>query len=359
MKGRFARPVWGVTVITAILSCSVIFKMSAEPDRDSSWLGAPGIWETPVFTPIPGKLRSRADPQNQGLAADTQQARQQQHGDASETITIMCTGACGAGKSNLLSAIFSSPFASSGRRFARTRQITEQIIPINADGRPVNLRLIDTPGFDIRPGDRERAFDAVQEYLENRFRNTWSERNKHGRQGGKHHGAGVDAILYTFRPNRIDPEDLEYLQVLQRYGAIVPVISKADALTSGDLELFRHRLAQTLQNSGIETFCAPLATVAPQFQVAPAQQGSRPGAGVSNSQLALLRSLLLNDLQRLRQIAWWRYEDFARKRLCKEVCTIHSHTRTLTSNTIPVDNVHPNMYTSTTHTHPNMYAYKF
>eukprot|EP00466_Bigelowiella_natans_P000973 jgi/Bigna1/88448/estExt_fgenesh1_pg.C_320052 len=276
-----------------------------------------GIWETPVFTPIPGKLRSRVD-RSMGVDIGTPQRGGR---EAEETITIMCAGACGAGKSNLLSAIFASPFSNS-KRLGRTRQISESTMSFSADGRPIKLNLIDTPGFDFKTGTREGAFDMVQEFLESRFRRAWNLESKGRRQ--RKFGVGVDAILYTFRPNRIDPEDLEFLQVLQRYGAIVPVVTKADALTSGDLALFKQRLAHQLQSAGIETFCPPLATVAPQFQVNPQQKQHQqdfrlPGtSAVSNSQLSVLRSLLLNDLQRLRQVAWWRYEEFARRRLCKQ-----------------------------------------
>mmetsp|Transcript_40388 Transcript_40388/g.64869 ORF Transcript_40388/g.64869 Transcript_40388/m.64869 type:complete len:322 (-) Transcript_40388:26-991(-) len=296
----------------------VCLMVTMAPKRKSPNAIRSGIWETPVFTPIPGKLRSRVD-RSMGVDIGTPQRGGR---EAEETITIMCAGACGAGKSNLLSAIFASPFSNS-KRLGRTRQISESTMSFSADGRPIKLNLIDTPGFDFKTGTREGAFDMVQEFLESRFRRAWNLESKGRRQ--RKFGVGVDAILYTFRPNRIDPEDLEFLQVLQRYGAIVPVVTKADALTSGDLALFKQRLAHQLQSAGIETFCPPLATVAPQFQVNPQQKQHQqdfrlPGtSAVSNSQLSVLRSLLLNDLQRLRQVAWWRYEEFARRRLCKQV----------------------------------------
>lgn len=257
----------------------------------------------------------------------------EQHG---ESLSVMCIGEAGAGKTTLVSSLFVQPIPRRGLGTKSTRSIEESSVRIvlgQADASVnVDVRLIDSPGY----GDSvniEGSFQKVVDYLETSFDRCIDYENGAMRpdRDEQERKTGVDAILYFIAPHRLKTLDIEFLRRVHHLASVIPVISKADTLTSEELAGFRQDVKDTLDEENIRTFSDPLAVIC--CSVAPQPDGDIEYArgrkypwGVAladnpeHSDLPRLRQILLTDgLLSLHQARRECYEAYRSKKASKQV----------------------------------------
>lgn len=200
-----------------------------------------------------------------------------------ETLTIMCIGESGVGKTTLLSNIFARHMgnkrrtSSSGEIEEPTRAITESVHSFKIDGLPFVVHLIDTPGYG-ESANLETAFRRVRRYLDRRFDRalraellpdrsaTTRPERAHERTGG------IDAVLYFFAPHRCKGADIEYLRTVQDHAPIIPILAKADTMTAEELRAFRTGVSKKLAQAKVRTFSEPFAIISSPLEVSAARR---------------------------------------------------------------------------------------
>jgi len=199
------------------------------------------------------------------------------------------------------SASRSSPFkptAAPASSPPKTYSITSTKVRILADGVPLTVTLIDSPGY----GDQknvEASFDVFTKFLDARLQESLEQEQSVTRsaEGGTLRKGGVDVILYFIAPHRLKGLDVELLSRLTHRAPVVPIISKADTLTADELATFRVTIAEDLESAGIQVFHRPLAVISgpngSRDRVYP--WGTAHAENTTHSDLPALRRLLLVD----------------------------------------------------------------
>ena len=269
-----------------------------------------------------------------------------------EGITIMVVGESGSGKTSLLRNLFQTQNLDWGEGpGSRTTSIKEQTISFlmadnahaarngKADGAvPFTARLVDSPGWGDTLSLR-RSFGTVTRFIDSQFEAALKAERQVDRpmpQERDSLAGPVDVVLYVFSPHRCKEIDLQFLQLLSKRVNVIPILAKADTMTSSELAGYKHEITQQLESAGIEVAHPPLAVICADVtqgdgtvverrypEDALDRRGRRYPWGLAlaehestHSQLAKLRRLLLTEgLLELRQASAIRYEEYRRRAL--------------------------------------------
>ncbi|KAL3929571.1 MAG: hypothetical protein SGPRY_001908, partial [Prymnesium sp.] len=157
------------------------------------------------------------------------------------SISIMCVGESGLGKTSLLASLFQTELtwpnseSSASGWLAATGSISEIDVPFDLDGVPYRARLIDTPGF----GEGRDVWRTCESVVGRDKRNLSVEREDQP----------VDVVLYFFAPHRCKASDMKILARLKGKVSIVPILAKADTMTKDELALYRAKVRDAVQGS--------------------------------------------------------------------------------------------------------------
>ena len=277
--------------------------------------------ETPKEKPVPIQIR-------QGLSKQVQ-ASLEKYG---ESITIMVVGETGVGKTTLLSNLLHTPVEWLGKR---TGNIHQKTIGLNLQGEsgseagvPFEATLVDSPGWGDTLSLR-KSFRVVTRHLDRTYAKALGEEQRIKRTVRRRHEqqrVGVDVVLYIFSPHRCKGVDLAFLNRLRARVAIVPVLAKADTMTTDELARFRKEVSDALEEAGVHFAHPPLAVVCSDYSrgAPPAGRAYPWGTALSesetkHSELPTLRRFLLTDgLLALKQTSQNNYEAFRRKALRRQ-----------------------------------------
>jgi len=272
-------------------------------------------------------LRLEEGSSESALSADLKKGLQKQwlrgldeHG---ESITIMAVGEAGVGKTTLFSNLFLRDLSSPP---GPTHTILEQTVHFDLDGIPFSAKLVDTPGYGDAL-DLRRTFALATNYLDSCFSRSLAQERAIRRNPvyKREQNLGVDVILYFFPPHRAKAIDYAFLRRLQGRASIVPILSKADTMTSEELESFSQQVTTDLEKAGIQVAHPPIAIIcASDIDTPPDMRGRRypwgfapaEREGFAHSGLPRLRRfLLIEGLLPLRETSREHYEAYRRHAL--------------------------------------------
>ena len=179
-----------------------------------------------------------------------------------ESITIMVVGESGLGKTSLLSSLFRAellwPESMDGEPTVR---IAEQTVTFDLEGVPFSARLIDTPGY----GDVSNTndFQMITGRIHSGFRRVLAHERRIRRDAESESAVldRVDVVLYFFAPHRCKKADIALLKLLKGKASIVPILGKADSMTSDELDSFRVQVTNALIEAKVPTAHPPLAVI--------------------------------------------------------------------------------------------------
>ncbi|EKX41589.1 hypothetical protein GUITHDRAFT_74618, partial [Guillardia theta CCMP2712] len=169
-----------------------------------------------------------------------------------KTLTVMCVGESGVGKTSLISNILTVPISKAPP--PPTKHITDNEIRIKCDGIPLTATFIDTPGYgDIM--QLEKSFYCIgtsHMYIDRRLEKAFRKENRRVRPDklDRSSGVGVDAVLYFIAPHRLKKIDLNFLKIIQGRASIIPILAKADTMTEAELKTFRALVVKQLADVG-------------------------------------------------------------------------------------------------------------
>lgn len=279
---------------------------------------------------IPADASSSSNPMDkvalalrQGLSKQHQQALEQY----GESITIMVVGETGVGKTSLLANLLHQQLEwPSGERTlgVRVKVVKLSLGGDEEKGVPFEARLVDSPGWGDTLSLR-RNFRLVTNYIDGTHMQQLRCESAVRRTVRPAHAASqqhVDVVLYVFSPHRCKGVDMAFLSKLHRRVAIVPVLAKADTMTTTELAIFRDEVTSALRAARIEVAHPPVAVIFADPQrldsgrVYPWGVAKSEDPKSTHSELPLLRSFLLTDgLLQLKQQSQLHYENFRSRAL--------------------------------------------
>ncbi|XP_069703161.1 septin-2 isoform X5 [Periplaneta americana] len=176
--------------------------------------------------------------------------------------TLMVVGESGLGKSTLVNSLFLSDLYKDRRipdaidRVEKTTSIEKKTMDIEERGVKLRLTVVDTPGF----GDAincEESWRACCSYIDEQFRQYFTDESGLNRKNIQDNR--VHCCLYFVPPygHGLRQIDLEFMRRMHRKVNIVPVIAKADTLTSAEVKRLKDRVMADVEDHKIQIYQFP------------------------------------------------------------------------------------------------------
>ncbi|KAJ3211205.1 hypothetical protein HDU83_002824 [Entophlyctis luteolus] len=174
--------------------------------------------------------------------------------------TVMVVGESGLGKTTFINTLFTTLMREYKRpemRFARQLDRTVSIDVVRADieekGFNVRLSVVDTPGF----GDYANNSDCwvpIVEFLDEQHRSKLETESRRDRK--QFDDLRVHVCLYFIQPtgHTLKPLDIEVMKQLCTRVNLIPVIAKADTITTAEMQAFKDRIRDCIETHGISVF---------------------------------------------------------------------------------------------------------
>jgi len=172
-------------------------------------------------------------------------------------LKLMVVGESGLGKTTLIDTLFrtnvkdeSSP--QSAYLNAKTVTIEKREVCITEGDVSLNLTVVDTPGY----GDainNEDAWQPVLDYIDVELEH-YMANSEDLTLRGKVPDTRVHACLYFMAPHRFKDVDLEFMQRLHSRVNLIPVIAKADTMTTNEIREYKTLILETLQKHSITVY---------------------------------------------------------------------------------------------------------
>lgn len=122
-----------------------------------------------------------------------------------ESLSIMCVGDNGLGKSTLLSNLLAKRMSNHTGMAIQgpTQKITETSESLEIDGFPFRVKLIDTPGYgDFF--DLDKCFNMITRYVDKKMEEIYdAEHTSSRRSTFDWFAEGIDVVLYFIAPHRL------------------------------------------------------------------------------------------------------------------------------------------------------------
>lgn len=173
--------------------------------------------------------------------------------------TLMVVGESGLGKSTLVNSLFLTDlytereYPSAAERIEKTVKVTSTTVEIEEKGVRLRLTVVDTPGFGDAVNNSD-AWSPIVGYIDDRYEEYLNDELRVNRT--KTVDNRVHCCLYFIAPNGhgLKPLDIEFMKRLHKKVNIIPVIAKADTLTSEDLLTFRRRILKDISENEIDIY---------------------------------------------------------------------------------------------------------
>ncbi|XP_021960056.1 septin-2 isoform X2 [Folsomia candida] len=176
--------------------------------------------------------------------------------------TLMVVGESGLGKSTLVNSLFLADLYSDRKipdakeKFHKNVKISAKTVEIEERGVKLRLTVVDTPGF----GDainNEDSFQSIVKYIDDQF-----EKFFHGERGLNRRNitdSRVHCCFYFISPfgRGLKPLDIQFMRQLHQKVNIVPVISRADALTKKEVDDLKKQIRREINDEGIKVYTLP------------------------------------------------------------------------------------------------------
>lgn len=161
----------------------------------------------------------------------------------------MVVGESGLGKSTLINSLFLTDLypekkgsAGHGDKLKKTVNIEASTVEIEERGVKLRLTIVDTPGFgeSINASD---CYKPIIKYVDDQFERYLNDESGLNRRNISDNR--VHCCFYFISPwgHGLKPLDIECMKALQSKVNIVPIIAKADTLTTAELKKFKARVS--------------------------------------------------------------------------------------------------------------------
>ena len=115
------------------------------------------------------------------------------------------------------------------------------------------LRIVDTPGYGDHM-DINKDIGKIKHFIEAQFETLYDAKCATGRVDEMHHDSLVTCCLYFIAPHRLKDNDIEFMKEISKLLPIVPVIAKADTMTSQETTDFRKEVSEKMRQADIRLY---------------------------------------------------------------------------------------------------------
>ncbi|XP_053313221.1 septin-4-like isoform X2 [Spea bombifrons] len=176
--------------------------------------------------------------------------------------TLMVAGESGLGKSTLINSLFLTDLYRDRQLpcpeecVTQTVEIVKQTVDIQEKGVRLRLTVVDTPGYGDAVNN-ENCWKPIADYIDQQFEQYF--RDESGLNRKNLQDTRVHCCLYFLSPlgHGMRPLDIEFLRALQDRVNIVPILGKADSLTTAELLQKKQRIRDELDYCGIRIYQFP------------------------------------------------------------------------------------------------------
>ncbi|KAL1517287.1 hypothetical protein ABEB36_001069 [Hypothenemus hampei] len=176
--------------------------------------------------------------------------------------TLMVVGESGLGKSTLINSMFltdiynASDYPGPTQRLKKTVAVETTRVLLKENGVNLMLTMVDTPGFGDAV-DNSNCWTPIIEYIENKYEDYLNSEARVTRQMSP--DQRVHCCLYFIQPSGhgLKSLDIEFMKRLCDKVNIIPVIAKADTLTSEECALFKKQIMAEIAQHKIKIYEFP------------------------------------------------------------------------------------------------------
>ncbi|CAG9771111.1 unnamed protein product [Ceutorhynchus assimilis] len=176
--------------------------------------------------------------------------------------TLMVVGESGLGKSTLINSMFlteiynSTDYPGPTQRLKKTVAVETTRVMLKENGVNLLLTMVDTPGFGDAV-DNSNCWAPIIEYIESKYEDYLNSEARVTRQMSP--DQRVHSCLYFIQPSGhgLKSLDIEFMKRLCDKVNIIPVIAKADTLTSEECALFKKQIMNEIAQHKIKIYEFP------------------------------------------------------------------------------------------------------
>uniref|UniRef100_A0A915IGG9 Septin-type G domain-containing protein n=1 Tax=Romanomermis culicivorax TaxID=13658 RepID=A0A915IGG9_ROMCU len=176
--------------------------------------------------------------------------------------SLMVVGQSGLGKSTFVNTLFLTDICTPGKNtrlstMTKTTRIEETVVKLVEKGVTLTLTLVDTPGFGDAV-DNSNCWDTVIQYIDRKNMDFFNEETRVNRKDTiiDHR---VHCCLYFIAPtgHGLKPLDIEFMKRLHDRVNIIPIIAKADTLTTEEMTFFKQKINKEIEEHKIKIYDFP------------------------------------------------------------------------------------------------------
>lgn len=176
--------------------------------------------------------------------------------------TLMVVGESGLGKSTLINSMFlteiynSTDYPGPTQRLKKTVAVETTRVMVKENGVNLLLTMVDTPGFGDAV-DNSNCWVPIIEYIESKYEDYLNSEARVMRK--QLPDQRVHCCLYFIQPSGhgLKSLDIEFMKRLCDKVNIIPIIAKADTLTSDECNLFKKQILNEIAQHKIKIYEFP------------------------------------------------------------------------------------------------------
>nr|XP_032830666.1 septin-7-like isoform X2 [Petromyzon marinus] len=175
--------------------------------------------------------------------------------------TLMVVGESGLGKSTLINSLFltdlyASEYPGPSQRVRKTLQVEQSKVVLKEGGVQLTLTIVDTPGFGDAV-DNSSCWQSIIDYIDSKcedYLNAEARVNRRLMPDSR-----VHCCLYFIFPSGhgLKPLDIEFMKRLHDKVNIIPLIAKADSLTTEECQQFKKTIMKEILEHKIKIYEFP------------------------------------------------------------------------------------------------------
>ncbi|KAF7683881.1 Cell division control protein 11 [Astathelohania contejeani] len=168
------------------------------------------------------------------------------------SLSIMITGHHGIGKSTFINRLFNRFIIPENSSLVPREDIDIYIIEISCDGIKRKVNIVDTPGLGYRLDDTQ-IHENIINFIRGQYDLFLAEETKIKRNP-EFEDTRVHCLLYFISPSThgLKLMDNKFLQKVNGLVNIIPIIGKADGLTTNELHIARSKMKSQFTEYGIK-----------------------------------------------------------------------------------------------------------
>jgi len=176
--------------------------------------------------------------------------------------TLMVVGESGLGKSTLINSLFltdlyvNTAYEDAASKFGKTMTVNASTFELKEGGVRLQLTIVDTPGFGDNI-DNTDCWNSVIQNIESKYEDYLNAESRVNRTTIQ--DTRVHCCLYFIAPtgHGLKPLDVEFMKKLHNKVNIIPVIAKADTLTSDECAKFKQQILKEIEDNQINIYRFP------------------------------------------------------------------------------------------------------